>query len=136
LASLGSMLSKFKKNRKAGSRKNVFFSILLGTGILLVIIFLFFTNWKINQRRTVLTARIAVLKEEIAILVQKNEELEEKKSQIESEEYLEKVARNQLGLKKPGEEVVVVAKEKEKEEEIIEEKKTWWEWLKNIWMRD
>ena len=119
------MLSKFKKNKKAGSWKNALFSILLGIAILLVIVFLFFTNWKINQRRAVLTARIAALKEEIAILVQKNEELEKKKSQIEGEEYLEKVARDQLNLKKPGEEVVVVAKEKEKEEEITEEKKTW-----------
>ena len=129
------MLSKFKKNKKVGSWKNVFFSILLGIATLLVIVFLFFTNWKINQRRAILTARIAAIREEIAILVQKNEELEKKKSQIENEEYLEKVARDQLGLKKPGEEVVVVAKEKEKEEEITEEKKSLWEWLKSIWKR-
>lgn len=82
-----------------------------------------------------MTARIAALKEEIAILVQKNEELEKKKSQIESEEYLERVARDQLGFKKPGEEVVVVAKEKEKEEEITEEKKTWWEKIKDIFQK-
>lgn len=129
------MLAKFKKNKKANPRKDIFFSILLGILLVLVISFLVVTNLKISQRRAKLFARIATLKTEIEILAAKNEELKEKISQAGSEEYLEKTARDQLGLKKPGEEVVVVQKEKEEKEEVEEEKKSWWEKIKSIWKR-
>jgi len=132
------MVARFKKNKKRGSWKNIFFSIFLGIALILVISFLFYTNWKINQRRSQLTANIATLKEEIQILEQKNQELKEKMSEVGSEEHLEKVARDQLAMKAPGEEVVVVKKEEEKKEEVQkvqEEKKTWWEIIKSIWSR-
>ena len=133
-----SIIAKFRENKKRDSWKNIFFSIFLGLALILVISFLFYTNWNINQRRTQLTARIATLKEEIQILDQKNQELKERMSEAGKEEYLEKAARNQLGLKAPGEEVVVIKKEEgeKKEEEIKkEEKKTWWEIIKSIWER-
>ena len=133
------MIAKFRKNKKGSPWKNIFFSIFLGVALILVISFLFYTNWNINQRRTQFTARIATLKEEIQILEQKNQELKEKMSEAGSKEYLEKVARDQLGLKAPGEEVVVVKKEPASAEgsgEAKEEKKSWWEKIKSIWMRD
>lgn len=103
---------------------------------MLIVGFLFYTNWNINQRRTQLTARISALKEEIQILEQKNQELKEKMSEAGKEEYLEKVARDQLGMKAPGEEVVVVKKEEasatEGSAETMEEKKSWWEMIKGF----
>lgn len=127
------MVTKFKKKKKKSSRKNIFFSILLGISLLLIIGFLINTNLKIRQRRAKLLARIEALKQEIQILEEKNKELKENVSQAGTEEYLERVAREELGLKAPGEEVVVISEEIEKEEEIEEEKKTWWEWIKSIW---
>jgi len=105
---------------------------------ILVIGFLFTTNWKIKQRREELSARIATLKQEVALLEQKNQEIKERISQSESEEYLEEVARDQLGLKASGEEVVVVKKESSFAEasEDEEEEKSWWEKFKSIWTRD
>jgi len=106
--------------------------------MVLVVSFLFYTNWNINQKRAQLTARIEALKGEIQVLEQKNIEFKERVSEVGSEEYLEKVAREQLNLKAPGEEVVVVKKEPASAEgsgEAKEEKKSWWEWLKNIWER-
>lgn len=125
------MVSQFKKNKKRNLKKNIFFSISLGILLLLVIGFLITTNIKINRRRTELTDRIAALKQEIGIVEGKKEELEEKISQAESEEYLEKVALDQFGLKPFGTEVVVVTKDKEKKEEEEKEKKGWWEWIKS-----
>jgi len=102
-----------------------------------IIGFLAITNLKIKQRREELSVRIATLKQEVALLEEKNEEIKERISQSESQEYLEEVARDQLSLKAPGEEVVVVKKEEqEEEEEIKEEKKSWWEKFKSIWTRD
>ena len=127
------MIAKFRKKKKLSSWKNIFFSILFKVLFLLVIGFLIVTNLKINQRRAQLTARTASLKEEIEILEQKNQELKENISQAGGEEYLEKVARERLGLKAPGEEVVVITGEREEEkEEVKEEEGTWWEKFKSI----
>lgn len=103
-----------------------------------VIGFLFITNWKIKQRRVELTNRIETLKQEVAILEEKNQEIKERISQSGKEEYLEEVARDQLGLKAPGEEVLVVKKESSFAEalEDEEEEKSWWEKFKSIWTRD
>ncbi len=62
-------------------------------------------------------------------------------SYLGSREHLEKIAREQLGMKNPGEEVVVISKEEEDEfssERSLEDEekqtfwnpKYWWEWLK------
>jgi len=126
------MISRSRKNKKRNFRKDIFFSILFGIFLVLIIGFLITTNIKIGKRRAELANRIATLRQEIGILEGKREELEEKISQAGSEEYLEEVARNQLDMKAPGEEVVVITKgdEEEKEEEE-KEKRGWWEWIKS-----
>ncbi len=127
------MVPRFKKNKKRNPRKNIFFSIFLGVLLVLVIGFLITTNIKISRRRAELTNRIVTLKQEIGILEGKREELKEKISQAGSEEYLEKVARDQLDMKAPGEEVVVITREDEEEKEEEEkEKRGWWEWIKGV----
>ena len=131
------MIAKFRKKRKKGSKiKRIFLSMFFVVLFVLIIGFLVITNMKIKQRREELSTRIATLKQEVALLEEKNQEIKERISQSESEEYLEEVARDQLSLKAPGEEVVVVKREGEdKEEEIEEEKETWWEKFKSIWKR-
>ncbi|MBM3250897.1 MAG: septum formation initiator family protein [Candidatus Nealsonbacteria bacterium] len=127
------MVAKFKKKRKRRAGHNIIFPIFLAAGFILIIGFLFFNNWRINRRRAELTARIDNLRKEIAILEQKNKELKEDISQAATEneeyaeEYLERVAREQLGLKAPGEEVVVISREERTGEEpgLREEKGFW-----------
>lgn len=105
---------------------------------ILVVGFLIVTNLKIKERREELSVRISILKQEVALLEQKNQEVKERISQSESEEYLEEVARDQLSLKAPGEEVVVVKKEPAFSEgfgEAKEEKKSWWDKFKSIWIK-
>lgn len=133
------MITNFGRKKRAVSGRNIFFSVLLGILLIIVIGFLVSTNIRIKQRREKLISRIENLKNEIQILEEKNKELKTKISQSETKEYLEKVAREQFGLKAPGEEVVVISKEKSEGEEGVELKKEksfwdprrWWEWLKN-----
>ena len=130
------MIAKFRKKKKRSSWKSIFFSMFFVLLFIFVIGFLFITNWKIKQRREEFSVRIATLKQEVAILEQKNQEIKERISESGKEEYLEQVARDQLSLKAPGEEVVVVKKEEEEEkEEVKEEEKSWWDWIKKIWKR-
>lgn len=126
------MISKSKRFRKRKSYKDIFFSTILILFVLIVIGFLIFSSIKINQRRGELTSRIETLKKEIQILEQKNLELKTKVSQTETEDYLEKVAKETLGLKKPGEEVVVITQEQEGEKEEIKEKSFWEKILEKI----
>ena len=126
------MVANFKKNKK-DKKRSIFFSVSLGVLFLLLISFLIHTNFKLSQRRKNLISRIEVLKKEIQVLESKNEGLRGKISQTESKDYLEKVAREQLGFKGAGEEVVVITSEedqKEEKEEEKEESKKWWERLK------
>jgi len=129
------MITRKKKNKKRGSLKNVLACGFLFVFVLVVIIFIFAANWKINQKRKELTARAEELRVQVAALEQRNKELKENISYVGSEDYLEQVAREQLDMKKPGEEVVVIQKEEEQEQHP-EEKMSWWEKIKSLWSRD
>lgn len=128
------MVSKFKKNKKGKkeSVKNIILLSFLAVLFLFIVGFFIYTNYKIQQRRTSLTNRITELQSQIKELEEINSGLKEGILDIESEDFLEKVARDQLGLKKPDEEVVVIQTE-EQEDEWIEEKKTWWDKIKDFW---
>ncbi len=126
------MITKFRKNKKSGHFLGMFFSFLIGALFLSAIAFLIYTDIKINKKRGELISKIESLKTEISGLEEKNAVLRQKTSEAGAKEYLEEVAREQLGLKKPGEEVVVIKEETAEENKIAEEKKGWWEWLKGI----
>lgn len=111
------MVTQFKKSKKGETRQTIFFSIFLGCLILIVIGFLVISNWKINQKRVELRSQIEALRKEIQILEEKKQELEAGISQTKGEEYLEKEAREKLGLKKPGEEVVAILPPEKNEED-------------------
>lgn len=101
------MISKSRRIRKGNSHQTIFFSILIGSLLVLVIGFLIFSNLKISQRRADLTARIEDFKKEIQILEKKNQELRAGITQTESESYWEERAREQ-GLVREGEKQVVI----------------------------
>jgi len=132
------MIAKIKRKRKAKKSKllkTALFYLFFAVASLGLVFFLIVTNLKIYQRRSILNARIAELKKEVEILEDRNKNLKENIDYVESEDYLERVAREQLNMKKPGEEVVVIQKEEGKEEKNQEDK-NWWEKLKGIFMRD
>ena len=114
------MLAKNGRNRKKGSSKELIFSIFFAILFLGLVGVLIVANLKINDRRREMTDKIGQLKEEIKVLEEKNQNLNKEVSDAGSLEQLEKVAREQLGLKKPGEEVVVVKDESQKLEESIQ----------------
>jgi len=103
------------------ARQTILFSVFLILLFFLAIGFLIISNWRINQRRSGLTSQVRNLQEEIQVLEKKNQELKSGISQTSSQSYLEEVARESLGLKKPGEEVVVVLPPPEEGKEVREE---------------
>lgn len=129
------MISKLRRIRKGNSYQTIFFSILIGSLLVLAIGFLIFSNLTINQRRAELTAKIEDFKKEIQFLEKKNQELRAGIAQTESESYWEERIREQ-GYKKPGEEQVVVlpgeeGEVKKEEESSFWNPQSWWEWIKS-----
>jgi len=129
------MVAKIKRIKKArfaearrGSRQNIFFSVLLGVLLLVVVGFLIVSNWRINQKRTEYQAQIEVLQAELQALEIKRQQLQSQISQTSEGEYLEEQARETLNLKKQGEEVVKVLPAEE--ETTGEPKKGFW---RKVW---
>jgi cell division protein FtsB len=117
------------------SIKKTIVSVFLGILIILFIAFLVNTNMKISKRKAELSARVIDLKQKVALLEEKNIELNDQKSYMGSQEYLEKVAREQLDMKKLGEEVLVVQKSIDEQEKKGSENSSWWEKIKSIFVK-
>ena len=128
------MIAK-KKRKKKSSVKSILGYFIFVVATLFIITFLFMTNWRIYQKRAGLSERVEELRAQVDILGEKNKDLKEESSNIGTPEHLEQVAREQLDMKKPGEEVVVIQKE-EGNQSNQEEEKTWWERIKSLWTRD
>ncbi|MDO8743351.1 MAG: septum formation initiator family protein [Candidatus Azambacteria bacterium] len=118
------MIPKYKKIEKR-SWQNIFFSILLGSLILLVMGSLVLANFRMSRKRAVLNSQIDQLREEIKAMQEKKQQLEARVYQSGQEEYLEKEARETFNLQKSGEEVVTVLPQKEAPQQK-EEIKDWW----------
>ena len=105
------MIAKTKKIQKARlleARQNIFFSVLLGLLIFVVVGYLITSNLKINARRAELNLQLSKLQAELNDLEAKKAQLQAQISQAAEDQYLEKEARDTFNLKKPGEEVVTV----------------------------
>lgn len=127
-----------RKSKKKKSFQVILFSVLFCLSAIALAAFLIISNLRINKKREGLISQIKVLKEEIQILEGKNEQLKAGVDQTQSESYLEKEARERLGLKKPGEEVVAIKQLAPEEPEEVEKEKSFWEkvWDKITFWRD
>ncbi len=123
------MITKKRKKRKSG--KGLFGAIVTLLIVLSVIVFLFATNWKIEQRRDEVSAKSRFLQQEVAKLEAQRQNLESKISAFENDEYLEKEARENLQLKKKGEEVVtiIVPETTGESTQAVEEPSNFWQKL-------
>lgn len=106
--------------------KRFFLPIILTILVVGLVIFLINLNLKIRGERVKLQSQLENLKFQLEKFQSEREELLQRISQGRTEEYLEKIARQELNLQKEGEKVVAfpVIKEK-KEEKEIEEKSFW-----------
>ncbi len=125
------MVAEYKKNAKH-SLQTIFSLSFIGVLALIILVFLLVSNSKLGQRKEDLNSRISSLSSEIQDLERENQELKAGISQISQDSYLEKKAREQFNLKKPGEEVVAFIKEEGMEEEKEEKENFWQKILKKL----
>ena len=129
------MISQFEKRKNRTFSASFFLSISVFILILTIVGFLIFYNLKIKHKKDELNAQIAIIEQTIEDFQNKNEGLREKISRVGDEEYIEKVAREELGLQKEGERVldfILPADQLGKEQKkSFWQLKNWWFWLKN-----
>ncbi|MCD6148887.1 septum formation initiator family protein [bacterium] len=81
----------------------------------LIFIFLFgylvFSNWNIYKKRNKFNRGLKLLEEKLEKAEKRNQELKKAIAAVSDKSYIEKVAREKFGLKKPGEKVVVIKRE-------------------------
>ncbi|MFH1656575.1 MAG: septum formation initiator family protein [Candidatus Nealsonbacteria bacterium] len=136
------MIPKIEKNKKDKSYKEIIFWVVIVIVAITLISILVSGNIRMKNKREEYNSQIELLKKQIEETERKTKELEKGVSQAGSKEQLEKIAREQLGLKAPGEEVVVISKEEDEQENFSVKKeedeqenqsflnpRTWWEWI-------
>ncbi len=123
------MISRLRlRKRKIGKlRDTVFLTMLLVIGLGLGF-FLVFNNIRIYQKRVELQKRAEELQGQIASLEGRKSELESAIQIGTSQEYQEKVLREQGLYKKPGEEVVTILPPEQVQEEQKQQQadRVWW----------
>lgn len=118
---------RLRKKKIGKFRDTVFLSMLLVVGLSLGA-FLLFYNIRIYQKRVELQKRAENLQSQIASLESRKNELESAIQVGTTQEYQEKVLREQGLYKKPGEEVVTIIppEQVQKEQKQAKENKVWW----------
>lgn len=102
---------KIPKRRQIGIKK----TLLVGVFIALLIWSVYPLKQRAEQRR-----ETGLLKAQVLALRTKNENLEEEVKRLNSDEYIEQIARRDFGLVKPGESSVLVVPEEEGQPQDID----------------
>lgn len=132
------MIAKKRKSKKR-HWTTTFFSIFFNLLVIAIVVFLAFTNWRLNKKRAENQERIDVFQKEIQDLEGKIATLRAGIIQTQTEDYQTAKLYEQGYVQKGATQVVVLPPEQNKEKEIFEEKKSWnpqnWlEWLKSkLW---
>jgi len=116
------MIPKRFKRKKRSS--GVIFPIVFCSLVLLVISFLIVSNLKLSRKRRKLTSQVDYLKAEIQKAEEQKSQFSEEVSEGGTEEHLEEKLREELLLKKPGENVVGIIEEEGIEIELESEAET------------
>ena len=111
--------------------------LALGLAVILGICgVLVFANARMHKKRAELATQVASLENKIQDMQNKNDELKKGIAKSADEQYIEKVAREELDLQKPGEKVYSFIMPEKSEENADQSKKNflqnWLGWLSNL----
>jgi cell division protein DivIC len=136
------MIPDFKK------KQHITRTIAFKLGAVLVVaicIFLAVTDYHIYQKKKELTLQVENLQTKIQEINNSNSQLQEGIDNTNDSQYIEKVAREELDLQKPGEKVVSFIMPQNQEQTAVPEQsknalQSWqawvgndWQWLKSKW---
>jgi len=130
-----------KGNKKFFSNKLLFKTI--GIIFLIVIAFLFFTDFRLYKKKRQLNEQIQVYKQQIEDIKKSNQILKDEIANFNNKDYLEKLGYEQFAQARPGEtEYMFIDFPQEEKESTVLPKKNFWDvrfwfsslvsWIKNL----
>ena len=127
------MITNYKKNKKSGVLR-YFWLHFGGIIVIIIAISLVVANVKMHQKKQELALQVAALQNQIEDIKQSNENLKEGLENVDNTQYMEKVAREELDLQKPGENVIsfVMPPEKPKADSQQNVVQIWGGWLGGV----
>lgn len=129
------MIADFRKKQKKTSLPNRIFLKLAVTLFLLLLILLAFTNIGNYRKRNNLISQIKTMEEKISGIKAENDRIGQNIQKISDDNYVEKIAREELDLQKPGEKVYsfVRTAEQQGNEEQVKPASGWLGWISGAW---
>jgi len=124
----------FNKKQKRGFSKRNFYFIAGGVLFLLASVLLIFVDIKVYKEKQKLTAQLEGYKKQIQEIENRNKALKEGITEANDNNYIEKVAREELDLQKQGEKVVTFimpSQQQTQEKEPQNFLDLWLGWLTN-----
>ncbi len=121
----------------ARKRKNDFPHYLV-FALVIVLIFLFTSfNYRIIKEREGNKQKISELETELKAFEERRESLKANLEQVDDDEYIERILREDFLMKKPGEEkVIILTEDEEEEKEEEKEEKGRWERIRSYFPFD
>ena len=119
------MVSNFSKNGNKDFFNRELLFKTIGVALLLIVLFFIFQDYKIYQKKRLLTAQINNYKRQIEEIKKSSQNLKEEIANADNIDYLEKLAYEQLNEQRPGEKEVIFIAPQQKEEQPVEEQNFW-----------
>ncbi|MCX6720055.1 MAG: septum formation initiator family protein [Candidatus Staskawiczbacteria bacterium] len=120
------MVANFNKKQKLEFK-------IAGVVFLIIIAILFFADIRIYQKRKSLTLQINSYKKQIADVEKSSKTLKDEIANSNNEEYIEKIAYEQLGVQKPGEKQVIFIEPQKTETKAVSKEAVWTSWFSEAW---
>lgn len=132
------MISNFDKKQKRVIFKRNFYFIVAGILFLVASILLIFADIKIYKEKQKLNAQLEGYKKQIQEIEDRNKALKEGIAEANNNNYIEKVAREELDLQKQGENVVTFIMPPQQLKEKKVNSNFWTGWISGIfeWIRN
>ena len=129
------MIADFKKKQKTDvSGRKIAFQ-LAGVLFIIIIVVLVISDIKIYQKRQQLTLEIANYQKQIEEIKNSSKILKDEIANSDNQDYIEKIAYEQLGEQKPGENEVIfiTPPDKKTESKPQTQNSSWMSWLSGKW---
>jgi cell division protein FtsB len=127
------MITDFSKKQKG--EDGYFLIKILSVVFVCVAVFLIVENVKLSQKKKELRAQIQDYSDQISKIEESNKKLSNAIANADNTEYIEKVAREENGMQKPGEKVVSFIMPKENTAEKKPESNSFVASLENFWQK-
>lgn len=129
------MITNFEKKGNRAFFKRKFLFKILGIIFIIVIFLLILQDIKIYQKKRELVSQINIYKQQIEDIKKGSQTLGEEIANANNKDYLEKLAYEQLGRQRPGEEQIIFINPEEKIDEVSAQNNflKWPGWFLGAW---